>query len=720
MDDNNTKSQELAATLRRLGSPRTLKPDEVLCRENDDSADVFLVESGAIEAIIEGPSGAIVVATHRAGALLGEMAAVIGGRRTATLIAREASTIVVVPAAAFVQVLDGVPAHAGQVLAAARDRAERTRVATHLAASINSSDGDTIAQIADRVTWRVLQAGDTLFCAGDVSDGAYLLTAGRVRVHLPEDDRTVDIGRGEMVGESGLIAGQTRAGTVTALRDCTLARLSADDFRTLMHENTDLAVGLVARVFTRPADAPRVSRPARLVALVHLEDTHLDASGEFRSAMQAVGTTVHMSPESVRATLGTSIADLGQSNELDELRLTELFHHAEFNYDQVLLESADVDSAWTRRILRQADQVVVVVAAGFRGEVGDRLRRLRDNLPNDVPVWLMQVHPAGTTKPSGTPRLLDTYPIDEVHHVRRGSVSDVGRVARLASGSGTGLVLSGGGARGFAHLGVVQALEELGVAIDRIAGASMGSILAAAVAQEVPPGDRIPILQKQVTNLLDYTLPVVSLIKAERISTVLTEQFGTWDLTDLWIPMACVSTNLTTSGIMVHRRGPTERAIRASVSIPGVLPPVVHDGDLLVDGGILNNLPVDVLADDPSVATIIASDVTPPRGPRAKTDPGLSMSGWHALRTKLRRGGGDSHQSLGAVLMRSMLLGSTRERDHAVASGVIDLYLDLDLRGIGLLEFETVAVAAERGYEAARDRVAEWAEENAKRPLAHG
>lgn len=696
--------------MRAGGLSRTLRAGQVLCEEDDPGGDVFVIEDGVVDAVIAGPEGEIVVATHQAGAVLGEITAVIGGRRTATLRAREDSRITVVPSEVFTAEMDAQPELARSVLAQARDRAERTRVATHLAASINSSDGAVISQIAELVTWRTLRAGEVLFHAGEPSDGGYLLTAGRLQVHLPEDDRTVDIGRGEVLGESGLMAGLRRSGTVTALRDSTLARLGVDDFKTLLRENTDVAIGLVAQVFARSSGvAPRLERPARLVAMVHLaDDPDPQIGAAFLAAMQDVGTTMHLSPRTVQSLLGAPVTNSGADGSFDDVRLTELFHHAEFNHDQILLESQDVGSAWSDRILRQADQIVLVAAAGLSGQSGRRLQEVLERRPAQVPVWLMQVHPERTRQPSGTARLLRSHDLDEVHHVRSGSASDVGRVARLAAGRGVGLVLSGGGARGFAHLGVVRALEESGIPVDRIVGASMGSIVGAILAQHLMAAERVRVLEKQVEGLLDYTIPVVSLIKAERISEVLTNQFGSWDLTDLWTPMSCVSTNLTTSKVMVHRQGQASRAIRASVSIPGVLPPVAHDGDLLVDGGILKNLPVDVMEDDPSISTIIASDVTPPQGPQANDDPGLFVSGWEVLANKLRRRE-STHQSLGAVLMRSMLLGSTRDRDAAVASGIIDLYLDLDLRGVGLLEFEVVAPVVDKGYAASRDRIREWA-----------
>ncbi|EQD48475.1 cyclic nucleotide-binding protein, partial [mine drainage metagenome] len=95
--------------------------------------------------------------------------------------------------------------------------------------------------------------------------------------------------------------------------------------------------------------------------------------------------------------------------------------------------------------------------------------------------------------------------------------------------------------------------------------------------------------------LRDYTLPFVSLVSGRKVSRMLFEAFGELAIEDLPLSFFCVSSNLTTGHPYVHRRGELWRALRASVSVPGVLPPVVNAGQVLVDGGAMNNLPVDVM-----------------------------------------------------------------------------------------------------------------------------
>ncbi|MET0325310.1 MAG: patatin-like phospholipase family protein, partial [Ilumatobacteraceae bacterium] len=210
-------------------------------------------------------------------------------------------------------------------------------------------------------------------------------------------------------------------------------------------------------------------------------------------------------------------------------------------------------------------------------------------------------------------------------------------------------------------------------------------------------------------GLLDYTVPVVSLLKGERIAGNITKALGALDLRDTWLPFFCVSTNLTRSRVEIHDRGPAATAVRASVAIPGVLPPVPFGGDLLVDGGVLNNLPCDVMRATGTVGRLIAVDLsrTGPTTVGEDVDVGRSASGWRALRRRAVAGRGPFPGAVSTVI-RSVVAGSVRDRDRMLADGIVDWYLDLDMQGVHLLDFERVSEIAGRGYVAARPRLEAW------------
>lgn len=292
-------------------------------------------------------------------------------------------------------------------------------------------------------------------------------------------------------------------------------------------------------------------------------------------------------------------------------------------------------------------------------------------------------------------------------HLRAGDADDVARLARLAAGRGVALVLSGGGARGFAHLGVLRALHEHGVPVDVVAGTSIGAAVGAAIAQGRSPQELRVTMERQFDRLLDYTVPAVSLLKGKRISDRIVETFGEWEIEDLWRRFVCVSTNITSGQRHVHRSGSLAIAVRASVAIPGVLPPVVLGDELLVDGGVLDNFPVGEVTADPLVGTIVAVDVAPSGGPRAETDHGMSVSGGRVVVERMLRR--RSYPSAGAIIVRTMLAGSVSHRQQAGHDQAVDLLVDLDLPGVGLLEFDRLDDVERRGYDGSVQQVAAWA-----------
>jgi predicted acylesterase/phospholipase RssA len=441
--------------------------------------------------------------------------------------------------------------------------------------------------------------------------------------------------------------------------------------------------------------------------------------------LEECGPSVVFSPASIDEQLGQpGIADT-RPNSFGEIRLAELLHQTETSVDLVMFDAGpqrgdEHRPHWTGRTLHHADQLVIVVSPSPDPDEARRITAVIEDTPTRIPVWLAVLHDADTDRPHGAARLRERFRADEVHHLRGTERGHLARLTRLSCGRGVALVLSGGGARGHAHIGVHRALTEHDVPVDRVVGASMGSIVAAAIAQGLTPDRVLADMRKGADDLLDYTLPLVSLIKGERIVDVLEAQFGGWTIDDLWIPFACPSTNLTTAEIVVHDSGPVAPAIRASVAIPGVLPPVVHNGQLLADGGVLENLPVALVGDDPSIGTIIASDVAPTLGPTAPDDYGLHVSGWSVAKSRYLpgwvpswlggRGDADrtEYPGVSGTLLRSMLIGSSRSRDGHLASGAIDLYLDLDLTDVNILDFDAVESAAARGYASSVDRIRDW------------
>jgi NTE family protein len=256
------------------------------------------------------------------------------------------------------------------------------------------------------------------------------------------------------------------------------------------------------------------------------------------------------------------------------------------------------------------------------------------------------------------------------------------------------IVLAGGGARGFAHIGVLKALKEAGVPFDFVAGTSMGAIVAAGIAMDWEIDElRMRVRDAFVDNkpLSDFTLPLIALFRGAHVTKLLKKHFGETRIEDLSRPYFCLSSNLTTGRDHVHRSGPLWRALRASVALPGILPPVTTaEGHLLVDGGVMNNLPVDVMAQE-ARGPIIAVDVSGEIDLHAEDERYGERSLFSLIGQRMR-----GSPSIISILMRAGTVGSNLQR-RSVRS-LADYLYEPPLSGIGMRDWHGFDQAIAHGY----------------------
>ena len=286
----------------------------------------------------------------------------------------------------------------------------------------------------------------------------------------------------------------------------------------------------------------------------------------------------------------------------------------------------------------------------------------------------------------------------------------------MLTGRAVGLVLSGGGARGFAHLGVVRALREHGVPIDIVGGSSMGAILAAGVAADWDDAElRLRFKRSFVdTNpLSDFTLPLVSLVSGRKVGMLLRQELGDIDIADLPLPFFCVSSNLTTGRIAVHQEGPLWRWLRASVAIPGVLPPVFQGGEVFVDGGAMNNLPVDVMRAK-GRGPVIGVDCGTDRAFTADVEATETPSVWSLFGGR----GPRRRPNILQILWRAGMVNSTTATlERRLQS---DLLITPALESVELLDWKGFERAVEIGYRDACRRLEAGALEQLAKVYAPG
>lgn len=542
-----------------------------------------------------------------------------------------------------------------------------------------------IARLLRDVEWFCVPVGWTLFREGDTGEAVHVVTAGRLGALVADENGAqlviAEIGVGETVGEMALLTDAPRSATLVALRDSELIRIPRDTFEALIDRNPGILRHL-GRVLAERLNrvAHRGTRPAHPMTVAVVGVT----PGADATAL-AHGLTAALAHSGLRA---VSVGPDGAEQTAD------WFHAIERENDHVVYAAPEAGTPWARFCMRRADRLLLAARAG-------------DAPPDEPPCDFMAtpsrscdlvlLHPADTTHPHGMSAWLGRFPIRLFSNSRLGHRGDIARLARLLTGRAVGLVLSGGGARGFAHIGVIRALREAGIPIDLVGGTSMGAIAAAGAAMEWSHEAFIENMRRSFvkTNPLgDYTLPLVSLVGGRRVTRRLRREFGEAGIEDLWRPFFALSANLTTGQPHLHRNGPIWRALRASIAIPGVLPPIIKGDEILVDGSVLNNFPADIMAGFDR-GPVVGVDVGRSRtlGGDAPPPDGL----FERLFDKLRGG----RPGIVELLMRAGTVSS--DAYSTVMRSHVDLLFEPPVEMVDLRDWKAFDRVVEAGYRHAAD-----------------
>jgi len=510
------------------------------------------------------------------------------------------------------------------------------------------------ALAADAYPRRVL-AGEWLIREGDDAEDLYVVLRGRLRAVAGADGRTLRVlGPGAAIGELALLTGSARSASVQAVRDSTLLQLGRGRFVELMERDSGFAAAVARELAAQLQASGGLAAPPTRPALLTLRrvDAGVPLAAVASSLAHALST---YGPVEI---LGADAAG------------TSAVEQAEQENAHVLLVDETGAGVWSDLCARQADRTLLVATA-------DSPLPAEPSPDADLVVL-------GPSSGAALRALLDAVQPRAHHRLATTEPSDpgAGRLARRLVGRALGVVLSGGGARGFAHIGALAELEADGIEIDRYGGCSMGSFIAAMAAAGWSPGDIRDRCDEELVRrspFNDYTLPRVALIRSRKAARMFDRLFGEMTIEELAKPLFTVSADLLSSRLVIHRRGSVTEAVGASMSIPGLVPPLSRSGRLLVDGGVLNNLPIDAMADS-GEGPIVAVDVVRRLEVSAEDEPPLP--------------------SIMETLSRATVLGSVEraERNRELAL----LVITPEAQDIPLRDFRSLDRAVEAGRAAAR------------------
>jgi EmrB/QacA subfamily drug resistance transporter len=539
-------------------------------------------------------------------------------------------------------------------------------------------DPELRQQLAAKSLPRHLAAGEWLFREHEPADAMYVVRAGRLEV-VDETAGSVirELGRGDTLGELALLTDSPRSASVRAARATDIIAIGRADFRKLLHAWPVLSLALSRSLGDQLRDThapvPTARPKPTTVALVAV-----GAGIPLPRLATRLGSALeaHMS---VAVLNGAEIQVPNVPGEPATL-YGPLLDRAEAGHDLIVLVggSALQREPWTEFCLQQADRILAVTAGGpVPPELANHPELQGCDLiaynaaPGELGGWATALDPV------------------ESHVIREAEFgADIARTARRLSGTSVGIVLSGGGARAFSHIGVLKELTAAGVTIDRVAGVSMGAMIGAlfAMGHDADEIDAI-CFDEWIRRrpLSDLAVPRHSLIRGERFLSMLHRSFGTRLIEELPRSFICGSAELRSGRLEIARHGPLWEAVSFSICLPVIAPPQVRGREMFVDGSLVSNLPVKAMA-DMGEGPIIAVDVKAaferqnhgPAAPRSSRPP-----------------------KLGETLTRVLLLGS--ENTSEAARRHADLVIRPQVEGVGLLEFHQLDTAREAGRAAARE-----------------
>jgi NTE family protein len=547
-------------------------------------------------------------------------------------------------------------------------------------------------------------AGEYLFQQGETGHAFYIVLSGRFRALQNNEDGLFilgDISVGEPIGELSLFTKEKHSASIVALRKSSVLRLEDDEYTTLVQQFPSFANTLTKFVIDRlrrNALQKKIDAAPKNIAVINLQPDN-DVSPyteEIKQQLQGMGFEINIYDHS------------SQSEEDYYTTFDNMEKQTGLNF--LVCDSGHPE--WARQCIAYCD--LVIVATGFSEENGlyeiEKQLNLYSGHVLNKKIYLLLLHPENAATATNTRRWFEGRSFDLHLHIRKNNLADIRRFCRIVTHQATGLVLGGGGARGFAHVGVVKALLEAGVEIDFIGGTSAGGIFGAGIAlSDFDMQKLMQICQAAADGKLtsnDYRFPFISLMSGKKIRKFLKEIFKELHLEDLWVNTFCISTNFSNASLKMHERGLASQQIEASIAIPGVFPPVIIDQHLHIDGGIIDNLPVESMHKKP-VRHIIAVSLSA-EATSLMQEPEMPSS-WKMFWNKMTNSNNLQWPGLSSILINSITINS-RNRQEMNKSQVA-LYLELDLKEFKFLDWTGWQQIIQKGYEQMQTTLKERPEE---------
>lgn len=563
-----------------------------------------------------------------------------------------------------------------------------------------------------------VSGGETVIYQLDPADSLYIVLYGRLRAvrKLPEgkEDIVGEIGKGEVVGEIGLLSETVRVATVRATRDSVLLKLEKEAFYSFVKKYPEIMIEITKVCIQRliiEKKALQEGNTIRTITLIPAGQNPLFSQFAlaFVQELSRVAPTLHLNTTTIDGQYGKNASQIMFESD-QNAGLASYLQTQESDFRYIVYEADSRLTPWTQRCLRQADHILLVGLHNREPGVNSiELELLASQQKNPITSSLVLLHKTNI-RPTETLIWLKDRPVHNHFHVQLDSRAHLAKLIRYVTGHALSLVLSGGGVRGLAHIGILKALEELKIPIDMIGGCSMGALVGGTYAMgydyqaayAAVKDHLIPCMRK-----FDYTLPITSLVRGKAVVNALKAVFNELQTEDLWEKFFCVSTDLSKGTLNVHDHGLLWKSIRASFSLPAFFPPVQYENNLCVDGAIINNLPVDIMRQRINGGKILAVRLVSDTQHISYDSWGDWLSFWYTIKhlpATFRHS--PTIPNIGEIIIASTMLSSNQYEKNMAKQA--NHCLELHLGQFGFLEYKSFDKIITAGYEAALPQLSKW------------
>lgn len=567
-------------------------------------------------------------------------------------------------------------------------------------ALFEAMDADQLAFIAGRMSELMVLGGETLLREGDDSDAIYFLLSGRCRA-LRAGTAFAAIHAGEPIGEIGYFARSPRTATIVAERDCWLAKLGYADLEALIERFPAFSLQMARVMAIRLSDSrqQRARAGNRTIGFIFGPEIAPDLRERCQARLKAVlarhGACVFVTRDDLMRRFGAI-----DHREVD-VWLSQL---EQANEKLVFLADFAEPLDWIDKCRRQSDQLFLVHDHAADASVGGAERLVLENRRGH-PIGLVLTPEKRLTTARGAQRWSGRA-ASPLLHVGVDDAADWSRVARYCFDRAVGLVLCGGGALYALHIGAIKAMVEHGIVLDHVGGSSAGACAGLAYCGGISIEDfaeRFRRIVQDHRSMSRFTVPVYGLIDPRTYERRLSEACEGRMIEDLQVPFFATAMNLSRSRFDVIDRGPVWEALRATTSIPALLPPFTRDGDLLADGAMFDALPVRAMRErlsGPIISINFGDDRAPTPYDSSRRDHWLARLGPRSWR---RRGGRAFPTMIDSMTRSFMFAGKSRVSASMKAS---DIVLSPDIPpGAAMLDWSKHHEMIESGYAYTRDRL---------------